>query len=48
MTEDQKKLYDKKNAVDKLRLEKQVEELNKTGYFTIVNGSKSTDMENVP
>jgi hypothetical protein len=48
MTEDQKKPFEDKFAVDKLRQEKQVEELNKMGYFLMVNGSKSTDVENVP
>ena len=48
MTEAQKQPYESKNAADKKRHEKQQQELNKMGYFMLEDGSKSTDVQNVP
>ena len=39
--------YKKMHEEDKLRYEKQTEELKKKGYFTLSDGTKSTDPENV-
>ena len=48
MTDAQKQPYEDRSAADKKRQEKQLEELNKKGYFTLDDGSKSTDEQNVP
>ena len=39
--------YKKMHEEDKLRHDKQLAELKKKGYFTLDDGSKSTDAENV-
>ena len=46
MTEEQKAPYAKKAALDKEREHKQAAELAKHGYYTLEDGSKSTDPEN--
>jgi len=43
MSEEQKAPFDKKNLSDKMRLKKQIEELRTQGYFTLADGTKSTD-----
>ena len=43
-----KKPYEALNAKSKTHHEKQVAELAKKGYFTLDDGSKSTDTKNVP
>jgi hypothetical protein len=47
MSDAEKQPYENKNAADKKRHEKQLELLNKKGYFTLEDGSKSTDAQNV-
>jgi len=47
MSDAEKQPYENKNATDKKRLEKQLDLLNKKGYFTLEDGSKSTDVQNV-
>jgi len=44
----EKKPYDDMNASDKLRQEGQLKSLEKNGYFTLDDGSKSTDEKNQP
>ena len=39
--------YKKMHEEDKLRHERQTAELKKKGYFTLDDGTKSTDAENV-
>lgn len=46
MTEAEKKPYNDMNAKDKARQEKQAAELKKHGYYTLEDGSKSTDSQN--
>lgn len=48
MSEMEKAPYEKMNEKDKARMEKQLAELNKKGFFTMPDGSKSTDPQNVP
>ena len=43
MSEQQKAPFVKKAAEDKIRLERQVEELRTKGYYTLLDKSKSTD-----
>jgi hypothetical protein len=43
----EKQPYENKNAADKKRHEKQLDLLNTKGYFTLEDGSKSTDAQNV-
>ena len=46
MTEKQKSPYEKKAQKDKEREDKQARELHKLGYYTLEDGTKSTDPEN--
>ena len=48
MNEAQKKPFETLNAKDKIRHEKQLASLEKNGYFTLDDGSKSNDEKNVP
>ena len=48
MTEAEKSKFEKLNAADKARNEKQQACLEKNGYFFLEDGSKSTDEKNVP
>ena len=43
MSDDQKQPYTKMSTADGLRHDKHVEELKEKGYFTLEDGSKSTD-----
>jgi len=47
MSDAEKQPYENKNAADKKRHEKQLDLLNQKGYFTLEDGSKSTDAQNV-
>lgn len=46
MSEEQKAPYQKKHEIDKVRYEKQCKELEKKGYYTLSDGSKTTDPQN--
>ena len=46
MNEEAKAPYEKMSQEDKVREEKQKAELAKKGYYTLTNGTKSTDPEN--
>lgn len=48
MSEKEKMPYDKLNEQDKVRQQKQKDEIAKKGYFMMEDGSKSTDAKNVP
>ena len=48
MTGAEKKKFIDLNALDKLRHEKQLADLQKNGFFVLADGSKSTDEKNVP
>lgn len=48
LTDDQKAPYVKKNEDDKKRHQAQLDELAEKGYFTLDDGSKSTDEKNRP
>lgn len=43
MTDSQKAPYNKRNFEDKIRYEKELEQLEKFGYFINSKGEKSTD-----
>ena len=46
LTPEQMKIYTDQAATDKARHEKQKQELAKKGYYTLPDGSKSTDPQN--
>jgi len=48
MSETDKKPYVQMNEQDKMRQEKQQQNLEKKGYFILEDGSKSTDEKNLP
>jgi hypothetical protein len=48
MTEAEKKPYIDRNVEDKARQEKEQASIDKRGYFVLEDGSKSTDVKNLP
>ena len=42
-TDEEKKPYNAKNLADKLRVEAQMEEISKKGFFKLADGTKSSD-----
>jgi hypothetical protein len=46
MTDAEKEPYNDQNVQEKARVERQTAELAKKGYFTMTDGTKSTDPEN--
>lgn len=48
MTDDEKKPYELESKKDKLRKERQDRELEQQGYFTLKDGTKSTDLKPKP
>lgn len=45
LTEEEKKSYEENSAQDKLRYEKEVDQLRTYGYFIDQTGKKSTDLK---